>query len=117
MFHRPYKRLGVEKGSERRVAGVDHKARAVILEGGEDGPVRWKPGEIAGRRGGSEVYRAEPIDLRAGDRIRWTRNHNEIGFVNTATAMVEAVAGNRAMFALEDGRKLELAQLRHLDHA
>ena len=25
-FHRPYKRLGVEKGDERRVVGVDHKA-------------------------------------------------------------------------------------------
>ena len=121
VFHRPYKRLGVEKGSERRVAGVDHKAREVILEGGEDGSVRWKPGEIAGRKGGSEVYRAEPIDLRAGDRVRWTRNHDGLGIVNSASAAVEAVARNRVTFALEDGRKLELGrhdpQLRHLDHA
>ena len=28
-FHRPYKRIGVEKGDERRVMGVDHKAGAV----------------------------------------------------------------------------------------
>ena len=121
VFHRPYKRLGVEKGSERRVAGIDHKAREVILEGGEEGPVRWKPGEIAGRRGGSEVYRAEEIELRAGDRVRWTRNHDGLGIVNSATAVVETVANNRVTFALEDGRKLELGrhnpQLRHLDHA
>ena len=32
-FHRPYKRLGVEKGEERRVAGVDHGKRFVRLEG------------------------------------------------------------------------------------
>ena len=31
------------------------------------------PGEIGGRRGSSEVYRAENIELRAGDRIRWTK--------------------------------------------
>ena len=121
VFHRPYKRLGVEKGDERRVAGVDHKARAVLLEGGEDGPVRWKPGEIAGRKGGSEVYRMEDIELRAGDRVRWTRNHDGLGIVNSATAVVESVAENRVTFALEDGRKLELGrhdpQLRHLDHA
>ena len=121
VFHRPYKRLGVEKGSERRVAGIDHKARQVILDGGEEGPVRWKPGEIAGRKGGSEVYRAEPIDLRAGDRVRWTRNHDGLGIVNSATATVEEVANNRVTFALEDGRKLELGrhnpQLRHVDHA
>ncbi|MDE0618902.1 MAG: relaxase domain-containing protein, partial [Rhodospirillaceae bacterium] len=121
VFHRPYKRLGVEKGSERRVAGVDHRNREVVLEGGENGPVRWKPGEIAGRKGGSEVYRTEYIELRAGDRIRWTRNHDGLGIVNSATATVDSIAGNRVTFALEDGRKLELGrhdpQLRHLDHA
>ena len=56
-FHRPYKRIGVEKGDERRVIGVDHKARAVLLDDGKGGRVAWKPEEIGGRRGGSEVYR------------------------------------------------------------
>ena len=56
-FHRPYKRIGVEKGDERRVKGVNHKAREVVLEGKDGGTVAWKPGEIGGRRGGSEVYR------------------------------------------------------------
>ena len=72
-FHRSYKRIGVEKGDERRVTGVNHKAREVVLEGKDGGTVAWKPEEIGGRRGGSEVYRAEDIELRAGDRIRWTR--------------------------------------------
>ena len=120
-FHRPYKRIGVEKGDERRVVGVDHKANAVRLEGGNGGTVAWKPAEIGGRRGGSEVYRSESIKLRAGDRIRWTRNDDGLGLVNSRTAEVEAVTNGRVTFALEDGRKLELGrgdpQLRHLDHA
>ena len=120
-FHRPYRRLGVEKGDERRVAGVGHKAREVLLEGGQGGTVRWKPGEIAGRRGGSEVYRAEGIELRAGDRIRWTRNDAGLGLVNSRTAEVAGVRNGRVTFKLEDGRKLELGRndprLRHLDHA
>ena len=33
-FHRPYKRIGVEKGDERRVTGVDRKAGAVLLADG-----------------------------------------------------------------------------------
>ena len=78
-FHRSYKRIGVEKGDERRVAGVDRKARAVLLDDGQGGSVAWKPEEIGGRRGGSEVYRAEEIELRAGDRIRWTRNDAGLG--------------------------------------
>ena len=120
-FHRPYKRLGVEKGDERRVAGVDHKGRAVRLEDGKGATVAWKPAEIGGRRGGTEVYRAEGIELRAGDRIRWTRNDAGLGLVNSGTAEVVAVGNGRVTFQLEDGKKLELGsgdpQLRHLDHA
>ena len=120
-FHRPYKRIGVEKGDERRVKGVNHKAREVVLEGKDGAAVAWKPGEIGGRRGGSEVYRVEDVELRAGDRIRWTRNDAGLGLVNSRTAEVLSVANGRVTFQLEDGKKLELGrndpQLRHLDHA
>ena len=120
-FHRPYRRIGVAKGDERRVAGVDHKAGEVLLEGKDGGGVAWKPEEIGGRRGGSETYRAEEIELRAGDRIRWTRNDAGLGLVNSRTADVLSVANGRVAFRLEDGKTLELGkgdpQLRHLDHA
>ena len=120
-FHRPYKRIGVEKGDERRVMGVDHKAREVLLDDGKGGRAAWKPEEIGGRRGGSEVYRTEGIELRAGDRIRWTRNDAGLGLVNSRSAEVLSVANGRVTFQLEDGKKLELGrndpQLRHLDHA
>ena len=120
-FHRPYKRIGVEKGDERRVAGVDHKSREVLLEDKDGGKIAWKPGEIGGRQGGSEVYRTEGIELRAGDRIRWTRNDAGLGLVNSRTAEVLSVANGRVTFQSEDGKKLELGrndpQLRHVDHA
>ena len=120
-FHRSYKRLGVGKGDERRVAGVDHEARSVTLEDGDGGTVAWKPGEVGGRKGGTEVYRAEQIELRAGDRVRWTRNDAGLGLVNSRTAEVVSLANGRVTFRLEDGRKIELGrgdpQLRHLDHA
>ena len=32
-FHRQYKRIGIEKGDERRVVGVDPQNGKVILEG------------------------------------------------------------------------------------
>ena len=120
-FHRPYKRIGIEKGDERRVTGVDHKTGEVLLEDGKGGRVAWKPEEIGGRRGGSEVYRAEEIQLRAGDCIRWTRNDAGLGLVNSRTAEVLKVANGRVTFRLEDGKTLELGkgdpQMRHLDHA
>ncbi len=120
-FYRPYKRIGVEKGDERRVVGVDHRSREVLLADGEGGTVSWRPSEVGGRRGGSEVYKVEEIALRAGDRIRWTRNDAGLGLVNSRTADLVKVAIGGVTFRLEDGKTLELArgdpQLRHLDHA
>ena len=120
-FHRPYKRLGVAKGDERRVERIDRKNRTVHLEGPEGGTVAWKPSEVGGRRGGTEVYRAESLELRAGDRIRWTRNDKGLGVVNSGMAEVLGVRNGRVTFMLEEGRRLTLtpgdAQLRHIDRA
>ena len=120
-FHRPYKRLGVEKGDERRVVGVDYGSSTVMLEGRGRQTVPWKPGQVAGRNGGTEVYRAEAIEFRAGDRVRWTRNDKNLGLVNSRTAEVVSAGQDRVSFRLEDGQALALGrsdlQLRHLDHA
>ena len=120
-FHRPYKRLGVDKGDERRVAGVDHRRRIVHLESPDGRTVAWKPSQVGARKGGTEVYRAETIELRAGDRIRWTRNDAGLKLVNSGSAEVTGVRDGRVSFRLEDGRTIELGgadpQLRHLDHA
>ena len=120
-FHRQYKRLGVEKGDELRVAGIDRATRAVMLESTDGQSVAWKPGQIGARSGGVEVYRTEEMELRAGDRIRWTRNDTGLGLVNSQTAEVAAVRGGTVTFRLGDGRMLDLnqgdAQLRHVDRA
>ena len=120
-FHRAYMRIGVAKGQERRVLGIDGRGGAVMLDDGKGGAVAWKPARIGGLQGGTEVYRPEGIELRAGDRIRWTRNDAGLGLVNSRTAEVLGVANGRVAFRLEDGRRLELGsgdpQLRHLDHA
>ena len=120
-FHRHYKRLGVAKGDELRVTGVHHGTRTVALEGPEGGTVSWEPNRLAARAGGVEVYRREDMELRAGDRIRWTRNDTGLGLVNSQTAEVATVRDGRVTFRLEDGRMLDLQQgdpqLRHIDRA
>ena len=120
-FHRPYKRLGVEKGDELRVTGVDHGEGTVNLAGKNGDAVRWVPGRLAARTGGVEVYRPEALELRQGDRIRWTKNDFALGLVNSQTAEVVEVKAGAATFRLEDGRSLQLhkgdTQLRHIDRA
>ena len=120
-FHRPYRRLGVEKGDELRVAEVDHRTRAVTLEGPDGRSVICEPNRLAARSGGVEVYRVEDMELRAGDRIRWTRNDADLGLVNSQTAEVAAVNRSTVRFRLEDGRVIDLRpgdpRMRHMDRA
>ena len=120
-FHRAYKRLGIGKGDELRVVGIDRDADAVKLEGKDGGTVSWDPYRLAGGTGGVEVYRSDAIELRQGDRIRWTRNDARHELVNSATAEVAAVKDGSVRFRLEDGRVLDMRkddpQLRHIDRA
>ncbi len=120
-FHRPYKRLGVEKGDELRVVGVDHKAGTVYLAGKDSKSVAWEPNRLAARTGGVEVYRTEDMEVRTGDRIRWTRNDAGLRLINSQTAEVAAVKDGRMTFQLEDRRVLDMRtgdpQLRHIDRA
>ena len=120
-FHRPYKSLGVEKGEHRRVYGVDQATGTVYLTSPEGNPVEWQPLRVGASRGAVEVYKSENIELRAGDRIRWTRNDTAHGLVNSHLAEVTDVGKDNVTFRLEDGRTLDMhnsdPQLRHLDRA
>ena len=94
-----------------------------MLDGKDGQSVAWELNRLAARSGGIEVYvyGREDIELRAVDRIRWTRNDAVLGLVNSATAEVAAVRDGRVMFRLEDGCMLDQqqgdAQLRHVDRA
>ena len=120
-FHRRYKRLGVDKGDELCVAGVDVARGVVRLQGKHGAAVPWEPARLAARRGGVEVYAVEAMELRRGDRVCWTRNDRRHGLVNSGTAEVTAVSEKAVSFRLEDGRALTLRrddpQLRHIDRA
>jgi len=120
-FHRPYKRLGVAKVDELGVRSVDQEAGTVSLQRRDGTAVEWIPGKLAARSGGVEVYRREPLELRQGDRIRWTRNEQSLGLVNSQTADVTGVGKDTVTFRLENGGTLELqkgdSQLRHIDRA
>ncbi len=119
IFNRQYKTLGVEKGDEREVARVDYDRNTVWLDGGGGDPVAWRPYRIAAAKGGVEVHRSEEMELRAGDRVRWTRNDPDSELVNGEAAVVESIEKEGVRFRLENGKGAGLdeddPQLRHMD--
>ena len=68
-----------------------------------------------------EVYETRGIELRAGDRIRWTRNDKARALVNGEQAEIVAITGKRVRVRTADGGTVSLKhedpQLRHIDHA
>ncbi len=121
IFNRQYKTLGVEKGDEREVARVDYQRNTVWLDGGNGDLMAWRPYQIAAAKGGVEVYRSEEMELRAGDRVRWTRNDPGSELVNGEAAVVESIEKEGVRFRLENGKTAGLdeddPQLRHMDRA
>ena len=102
---------------------------SVELAHPDGAPRRFRPAGNASRYLG--VFDTDIIDIRAGDRIRWTRNRQapraRFGhpqtpdLVNGDTAQVLSIDARRVYFMTEHGERIGLArsdpQLRHLDHA
>ncbi len=115
-FHRPYKRLGVEKGDERRVESVDRKNMTVHLEGPDGSTVAWKPSEIGGRQRGlsrrnrrASRGRLHPLDpQRQGARAGQQRHGRGRGRAQRAG---DVPAGGRAQ-ADADARRPTVAPSR-----
>ena len=107
----------LKKDEVLTVTGLDYD-RVMLLH--PDGKPRWiRP---AGRsRYLLDVYETRPIEICAGDRIRWTRNDRKRSLINGERAEVEGIGKGRVRFRLADGRGLSLRvddpQLRHIDHA
>ncbi len=68
-----------------------------------------------------DVFESDAIDLAAGDRIRWTRNHNPSGLVNGTTATIEKIGHKSLVLVTDDDRRLKMdfddPRLRHIAHA
>ena len=102
---------------------------SVELAHPDGAPRRFRPSGNASRYLG--VFDTDIIEIRAGDRIRWTRNRQaprtRFGhpqapdLVNGDTAEVLSIDARRVYFTTEHGERIGLArsdpQLRHLDHA
>ena len=102
---------------------------SVELTHPDGAPRRFRPAGNASRYLG--VFDTDIIDIRAGDRIRWTRNRKaprtRFGhlqapdLVNGDTAEILSIDARRVHFMTEHGERTGLArsdpQLRHLDHA
>ena len=117
VFHQDLLHYRLKKDEVLTVTGVD--AERVHLLHPDGKPRRFRPrGAIRYRL---DVYETRTIEIRAGDRIRWTRNDAKRSLINGERAEVLSIVGGRVRLRRADGRAFSLRvddpQLRHIDHA
>ena len=119
VFHQRDFGVGVAAGDACHVLGTG--GGRVLLEPPDGSVRRMDPDRRVRYR--FELYETRTIELRAGDRIRWTRPHRGGGLEldNGARATILAIGRRRVRFRADDGTAYALAradpQLHHLDHA
>ena len=99
----------IRAGAYLEVAGV--AGAEVRLRGEGTEPIRWEP---RSQRLRVEVFNPRERELRVGDRIRWTRNIDDIKAVSGRLATVTAVETDKVQIEIEHKRggrnRLDLIQ-------
>ena len=117
VFHQDLVNYRLKKDEILTVTGIDYDRVMLLHPDGKPRGIR-PAGSVRYRL---DVYETRPIEIRAGDRIRWTRNDKARSLINGERAEVTGIAGNRVRFRVADGRVISLRaddpQLRHIDHA
>ena len=117
VFHRDIYPYRIHAGDACIVTGFE--GDRVVLEHPDGRARRIRPaGEMRYRL---DLHETQTIAIRAGDRIRWTRNDRARGLANGAVAEILSIGPRRLKLLTEDGRELEWwhddPQLRHIQHA
>ncbi|MCC6477832.1 MAG: relaxase domain-containing protein [Sphingomonadaceae bacterium] len=120
-FTRDYADKGVIRGKAYHVESIDPAKAAVALRSEDGREVDWRLRQWGA--GKVQAFEPQPMDLKTGDAIRFTRNDREAGRVNGGRGEVVAVheQTRTATIQTPDGRtetlNLDAARDRHIAHA
>jgi conjugative relaxase-like TrwC/TraI family protein len=120
-FARDYADKGVSRGAAYRVERIDGDKAAISLKATDGSSVDWRLRQWGA--GKVEVFEPKPMELKAGDRVQFTRNDREGGRINGLRGTITGIDAERqeATIALANGReqRLDLTDPRdaHLRHA
>ena len=116
-FNSNIARLNIKAGDYYQVLDTNHQQ--LILRNDAGVTTSWNPYRHA--RGNVETYRQESRDVMAGDIIRWRRNFEDKGMINSETAKVLSVKDNLLTVQLANGTQHEINTKdrcnQHFDHA
>ncbi len=120
IFRRDYAAKGIAKGAALTVASVDPEKGAVSLVDQADRKIDWRPRQWGGAN--VQAFESKPLELRAGDKVQFTRNDRALARVNGQRTEVISVDPANNAVRIKSGRQIETLKLddardQHLRHA
>ena len=117
VFHHDVYGVRAKAGDACRVTEVGDERVVLTLPDGKErridpsGYIRYR----------LDLFETRPMVLKAGDRVRWTRNDSTRGLINGEHAEMLSIRRVNVTMRTRDGREIVMArddpQLHHLDHA
>lgn len=120
-FTRDYDDKGVTRGEAYRVESIDPAKAAITLKAENGREVDWRLRQWGA--GKVQTFTPQPMDLKTGDAIRFTRNDREAGRINGGRGEVIAVDERTRTATIQTARgttetlNLDSARDRHIAHA
>ena len=120
-FAKDYADKGVSKAQAYRVTGIDTGKAAILLADQTGRTIDWRLRQWGASH--AQVFTTEAIELRAGDKMQFTRNDRALGRINGQQGQIVAVdSGKRSVTLRLAGGKLEALALdnprdQHIAHA
>ena len=117
VFHHDVYGVRAKAGDACLVAKVGDERVVLTMPGGKERTID-PSGYIRYRL---DLFETRPMVLKAGDRVRWTRNDPARGLINGEHAEILSIRRVNVTIRTRDGREIVMArddpQLHHLDHA
>lgn len=120
-FTRDYADKGVARGGAYRVESIDPAKAAIMLKSEDGREVDWRLRQWGA--GKVQAFTPQPLELKTGDSIRFTRNDREAGRINGGRGEIIAVEEQTrtATIRTPNGKtetlSLDAARDQHIAHA
>ncbi|KIE04222.1 hypothetical protein NF27_IV00090, partial [Candidatus Jidaibacter acanthamoeba] len=115
-FNKKYKN-GINAGDYLKVVNINELTNSLTLEKGGRKILYYLKKEV-NYENKFEVFHEVKLQLQEGLKIRFTKNNNQLGLVNSETAKIEKIYKDKITLKLEDGTVKELSKehLKHIDY-
>ena len=120
-FTRDYADKGISRAEAYRIERIDMAKSAISLKTEDGRDIDWRLRQWGASK--VQAFSVQPLELKAGDRIQFTRNDRELGRINGGRGTVTAIDEQSRSAIIRDPRgqpqtlNLDTTRDQHIRHA